>query len=658
MSGNYNNQSGQGMNGGRDRTEGNWRDRDTGKWNDKGGDDAYSSFNSSRNRRGGGSFNGGGRGGSSYSSGGGFNGRGGGSYNGSGGGSYNGGSSSFGSSRGGSGSYRGGNRSYNQSGGGSYNQSSRGSWGGERRYNGGGGGGSYGQRSNDFYDSRGSNVPVMDDQPVQMDHYTESTAVANRSAEDNDAYYQSKNVTISGENCKNPVINFSEANFPENISKKLANKGFSEPTAIQAISWPNVLSGRDLIGIAQTGSGKTLAFLLPALVHVEAQLRVQNTSNPIAVVILPTRELAQQVESVIRDFADLREVRYTCIYGGTPRGTQIRSLGYGCNLLVATPGRLIDFLECGKVRLTDCSYLVLDEADRMLDMGFEPQIRKVITYVRSDRQTLMWSATWPEKIRRLARDFLKDPIHFQVGSTQLAANHDILQSVYVVREYEKYQKLLEILKAIMDQSDNKTIVFIETKRKCNKVAWDLYNENYEVVSIHGDKSQHERNQAISDFRSGRTPILVATDVASRGLDVYDVRHVINYDFPGEIENYVQRIGRTARAGQVGYSHSFFTKDDARNVGGLIKVLKEANQVVSDELSSMNRYGGGGGRSGGYRKTSGFSQSFGTELGRGGGGGQMPDWFRSQGRNGGNSYGGNDSSEGKRFVMMPGGPVMM
>merc|ERR1719427_645798 len=222
-------------------------------------------------------------------------------------------------------------------------------------------------------------------------------------------------------------------------------------------------------------------------------------------------------------------------------------------------------------------------ADRMLDMGFEPQIRKILEFVRPDRQTLMWSATWPQKIRQLANDFLTNPVHFQVGSTELTANHDITQKIVVCRENEKYNHTLKLLDEITSTDDNKTIIFVETKKKCQQVADNLWHGGYSVGCIHGGKGQHERNRAIKDFRSGDVPILVATDVASRGIDVIDVRYIINYDFPGDIEGYVQRIGRTARAGQKGTFYSYFTGDNSRLANDLIKIMEEANQEVDYEL---------------------------------------------------------------------------
>lgn len=419
--------------------------------------------------------------------------------------------------------------------------------------------------------------------PVVKNFYTESSVTAVRTQFEIKKFLDANTITITGGHKKNPILNFNEAHFPCHIQNKLMSLGFEKPTSIQSICWPYAQSGNDLIGIAKTGSGKTLGFLLPALVHVEMLIGQSNRYDPIAVMMLPTRELAQQVSEVVQNFTENSNIKFTCVYGGESRWHQIGRLEKGCDVLIATPGRLIDFLESGKVKLTACTYLVLDEADRMLDMGFEPQIRKILRYIRPDRQTLMWSATWPLKIRKLASDFLRDPVHFRVGSNEISANHNIKQHVWVCKENDKYGKLLELMNDIMKTGDNKTIVFIETKRKCQQVADDLYYDRFNVSCIHGGKSQEERTYAIKSFREGETPVLVATDVASRGLDVHDVRYVINYDFPGNLESYVQRIGRTARAGQKGTSHSFFMRKDGKNATQLIKVLKEAKQNVNPEL---------------------------------------------------------------------------
>jgi len=427
--------------------------------------------------------------------------------------------------------------------------------------------------------------------PFQKDFYQETPAVTSRSEAQVQEYYASKDITVTGRDCKKPVLSFVEPNFPKYMTDKLLSQGFTAPTAIQAVGWPNALSGRDVVGIAQTGSGKTLSFLLPSFIHINAQPFLERGDGPIALVLLPTRELAQQVQAVAMEYGTLCHVRHTCVYGGASKGPQIRDLERGCEIVIATPGRLIDFLETNKTNLRRCTYLVLDEADRMLDMGFEPQIRKIIDQIRPDRQTLMWSATWPKEVRRLAEDFLTDPIHLQVGSLNISANHNILQIIDVCQESEKHGKLMRLMEEIMGENENKTIIFTETKRKCDQLTRDMRRDGWPAMCIHGDKSQPERDWVLNEFRTGKSPILVATDVASRGLDVSDVKFVINFDFPNQVEDYVHRIGRTARAGQTGTAYTFFTAGNAKQAKPLIDILTEAKQQINPRLMELQGFGG-------------------------------------------------------------------
>ncbi|KAG8276279.1 putative ATP-dependent RNA helicase ddx17, variant 2 [Homalodisca vitripennis] len=251
--------------------------------------------------------------------------------------------------------------------------------------------------------------------------------------------------------------------------KEVRKQGFDFPTAIQAQGWPIAMSGMNMVGVAKTGSGKTLAYMLPACVHINNQEPLKRGDGPIALVLAPTRELAQQIQTVARDFGSSTFVRSTCIFGGAPKGPQARDLMRGVEIVIATPGRLIDFLEQGQTNLKRCTYLVLDEADRMLDMGFEPQIRKIIEQIRPDRQVLMWSATWPKEVRKLAEDFLHDYIQINIGSLELSANHNIVQIVNICRDAEKDEKLKTLLQELSEE-EGKTIVFAETKKKVDAIT--------------------------------------------------------------------------------------------------------------------------------------------------------------------------------------------
>merc|ERR1712125_23969 len=279
---------------------------------------------------------------------------------------------------------------------------------------------------------------------------------------------------------------------------------------------------------------------------------------------------------------------------GVPKAQQARDLQDGVEIVIATPGRLIDFLESGKTNLKRVTYLVLDEADRMLDMGFEPQVRKITSQVRPDRQTLMWSATWPKEVQKLARELCReDPVHVNIGSLDLRTAHTIRQYVEVVDERDKRSRLKRLLEKVMDGS--KILIFAQTKRDGDDLTREMRTDGWPALCIHGDKKQEEREWVLKEFKEAKSPILIATDVASRGLDVKDIKYVINYDFPSQIEDYVHRVGRTGRAGATGSSYTFFTKDKFRHAKELIGVLREANQPVPSELERLADEGGGGGR---------------------------------------------------------------
>ncbi|CAH8491971.1 unnamed protein product [Heterobilharzia americana] len=340
---------------------------------------------------------------------------------------------------------------------------------------------------------------------------------------------------------------------------------------------------RDVVGIAQTGSGKTATFLLPAIIHIMAQPKLLRNEGPICLVLVPTRELAQQVLSVATEFANAAGLRALCFYGGSAKGTQLREMQRGGEICIATPGRLIDFIRAQRNLLSRVTYLVLDEADRMLDMGFEPQIRKIISHIRPDRQTLMWSATWPREVQTLAREFLVDYIQVNIGSVSLHANPNITQIVEIVDDWSKEQRLIGLLASF---GRARTLVFVETKRRTDQLTNSLRRRGFFVESMHGGKQQRDREMTLASFKSGRVNILVATDVASRGLDIDDIEYVVNFDFPNQTEDYIHRIGRTARSNKTGTAFTFFTHKNARQARDLIEILDEANQEISQELIQL------------------------------------------------------------------------
>lgn len=403
---------------------------------------------------------------------------------------------------------------------------------------------------------------------------------------DGSTYETSEEITVTGRDAPKPFMKFSDYEWPQEVADILKKENYVHPTPIQCQGLPIALEGRDLVGIAQTGSGKTLSYILPAVVKaVNGRSR-----NPFALVLAPTRELAQQIHSVARKFRSLNAV---CVYGGSSKGHQIQQLRNNPGLVVATPGRLNDLRQMNQIDLREVSFLVLDEADRMLDMGFEPQIRQVIKEIPRERQTLMWSATWPEDVRSLAQDFLNDFIQVNVGSSELSANHDIKQVVRIVHEEEKQNELVRILEDIRSGCEeyntgsmDKTLIFAQTKRRVDAIANGLRRRGFRVAATHGDKSQAAREDVLRAYRSGKLDILVATDVAARGLDVNDIKVVINYDYPGTSEDYVHRIGRTARAGNKGTAYTFFTSDNCAQARDLIAVMQEAGQEVSSDLQDM------------------------------------------------------------------------
>ncbi|KAM8724411.1 putative ATP-dependent RNA helicase DDX5 isoform 1-T1 [Acanthopagrus schlegelii] len=477
---------------------------------------------------------------------------------------------------------------------------------GGNRGGGGGGGGKFGNPGERLRKKQWN----LDELPkFEKNFYQQHPDVTRRSMQEVEQYRRAKTITVKGRECPNPIAKFHEASFPSYVMDVINKMNWTEPTPIQAQGWPLALSGQDMVGIAQTGSGKTLSYLLPAIVHINHQPFLERGDGPICLVLAPTRELAQQVQQVAAEYGRASRLKSTCIYGGAPKGPQIRDLERGVEICIATPGRLIDFLEAGKTNLRRCTYLVLDEADRMLDMGFEPQIRKIVDQIRPDRQTLMWSATWPKEVRQLAEDFLKEYVQINVGALQLSANHNILQIVDVCNDGEKENKLIRLLEEIMSEKENKTIIFVETKRRCDDLTRRMRRDGWPAMGIHGDKSQQERDWVLNEFKYGKAPILIATDVASRGLDVEDVKFVINFDYPNNSEDYIHRIGRTARSQKTGTAYTFFTPNNMRQASDLISVLREANQAINPKLLQMAEDRGGrsrGGRGGDYDRRDRYS----------------------------------------------------
>ncbi|KAM7507264.1 hypothetical protein LguiA_017717 [Lonicera macranthoides] len=435
-----------------------------------------------------------------------------------------------------------------------------------------------------------------------------------------------KGVVVSGKDANDSkyeaLKSFNVPGLPKEVLE--CCKNFDKPSPIQSHSWPFLLDGRDLIGIAATGSGKTLAFGVPAMMHVlnkRKNNKVSNKKNPLCLVLSPTRELAQQIFDVLSDSGKPCSVRSVCIYGGTSKGPQISALKSGVDIVVGTPGRLKDLIEMGVCILKDVSFVggrgretefpmlkpkhgvgkptnfstmlalhVLDEADRMLDMGFEPEVRSILSQTNSVRQMLMFSATWPPPVHQLAQEFMDPhPVKVVVGSEDLAANHDVMQIVEVLDDRARDERLVTLLEKYHTSRKNRVLVFVLYKKEASRVEEMLQRRGWKVVSISGDKAQHARTKALALFKDGSSPLLIATDVAARGLDIPDVEVVINYSFPLTTEDYVHRIGRTGRAGKKGVAHTFFTKENKALSGELINVLREAGQVVPAALMNFGTH---------------------------------------------------------------------
>ncbi|KAK2752333.1 DEAD-box ATP-dependent RNA helicase [Onygenales sp. PD_40] len=476
----------------------------------------------------------------------------------------------------------------------------------------------------------------------------------------NFANYDNIPVEASGHDVPESITAFTNPPLDDHLISNIKLAHYTTPTPVQKYSVPIVMGGRDLMACAQTGSGKTGGFLFPILSQafqtgpspppVEAHGRSlgrQQKAYPTSLILGPTRELVSQIYEESRKFAYRSWVRPCVVYGGADMGTQLRQIDRGCDLLVATPGRLVDMMERGRISLANIKYLVLDEADRMLDMGFEPQIRRIVQDrempSKENRQTLMFSATFPHDIQMLAEEFLKDHIFLSVGRVGSTSENITQRVVECETEADKESALLDILFA---DSKGLTLVFVETKRQADMLSVFLLDNRLPATAIHGDRTQRERERALELFRTGRYPILVATAVAARGLDIPNVTHVINYDLPNEIDDYVHRIGRTGRAGNTGIATAFFSRKNIKIARSLIDLLKDANQEVPEWLEKLSRQGSGymgggrGGRGGGRGRGGNATRDI-RRMGGGAGGmgGARPSYGYDSGSGGYGGYSG-------------------
>ncbi|KAK5124022.1 DEAD-box ATP-dependent RNA helicase [Meristemomyces frigidus] len=535
------------------------------------------------------------------------------------------------------------------------------------------GGGSGGRGNTGAGDGQwrdGKHVPGAPNPRVERDLFGEPNDPSKAASGINFSNYDDIPVEASGQGVPEPILTFTNPPLDDHLISNIELAGYKVPTPVQKYSIPIVMGGRDLMACAQTGSGKTGGFLFPILsqafqngpsgaVPQQGGFQRQRKAMPTSLILAPTRELVSQIHEEARKFCYRSWVRPCVVYGGADIGSQLRQIERGCDLLVATPGRLVDLIERGRISLANIKYLVLDEADRMLDMGFEPQIRRIVEgedMPRTDqRQTLMFSATFPRDIQMLARDFLREYVFLSVGRVG-STSENITQKIEYVEDIDKRSVLLDILHT---HGAGLTLIFVETKRMADSLSDYLINQGFPATSIHGDRTQREREKALEMFRNGRCPILVATAVAARGLDIPNVKHVVNYDLPTDIDDYVHRIGRTGRAGNTGISTAFFNRGNRGVVRDLIDLLKEANQEVPGFLESIAREssgfggsgGGRGGRSGGRGRGSAAMKDV-----RSFGGGQRPAYAGSGGMGGygGGSGGGYGGQSGGMGMGMGGG----
>ncbi|KAE9463204.1 hypothetical protein C3L33_04886, partial [Rhododendron williamsianum] len=530
-----------------------------------------------------------------------------------------------------------------------------------------GGGGSWNNRSGGW--DRGREREVN---PFAEEDNTEQELGEQENTGINFDAYEDIPVETSGDNVPPPVNTFAEIDLGDALNQNIRRCKYVKPTPVQRHAIPISLGGRDLMACAQTGSGKTAAFCFPIISGIMtgqfAQRPRGRVAFPLALILSPTRELSVQIHEEARKFAYQTGVKVVVAYGGAPINQQLRELERGVDILVATPGRLVDLLERARVSLEMIKYLALDEADRMLDMGFEPQIRKIVEQMDMPppgvRQTLLFSATFPKEIQRLASDFLAKYIFLAVG--RVGSSTDlIVQRVEFVHESDKRSHLMDLLHAQKENGVHGkqalTLVFVETKKGADSLEHWLCMNGFPATTIHGDRTQQEREYALRSFKSGNTPILVATDVAARGLDIPHVAHVVNFDLPNDIDDYVHRIGRTGRAGKSGLATAFFNENNSSLARSLAELMQESNQEVPAWLSrfaARSSYGGGGknrrsggGRFGGrdFRRDHGGGSGYGG-AGSGSGGGYG-------GGYGGGGYGGGHGGGGHGGGGYGGGPGM-
>ncbi|CAK1580656.1 unnamed protein product [Parnassius mnemosyne] len=421
-------------------------------------------------------------------------------------------------------------------------------------------------------------------EPFEKNFYVPHEDIENLTHQQVEDLKKNLGVKITGPDPLKPVSSFAHLGFDEQLMKAIRRSEYTQPTPIQAAGVPAALSGRDLIGIARTGSGKTAAFLWPLLVHIMDQKELAPGDGPIGLILAPTRELAQQIYMEAKRFGKVYNIRCVCCYGGGSKWEQTKALEGGAEIVVGTPGRMIDLIKCKATNLKRVTYLVIDEADRMFDMGFEPQVRSICNHVRPERQALLFSATFPRRVERLARDALHDPVRVQHGAAGEACDL-VTQHVRIFNKpEEKWSWLLNNLVEFL--SAGSVIIFVTKKLEAEQTAANLGVQEYDALLLHGDMDQADRNKVITAFKRQESSILVATDVAARGLDIPHVRTVVNYTAARDIDTHTHRVGRTGRAGVRGRAHTLLAPADRDFAAHLLRSLEQVQQEVPDELMQL------------------------------------------------------------------------
>ena len=442
---------------------------------------------------------------------------------------------------------------------------------------------------------RRRDIPSINHAKIQYEEfrknfYTEPLEMAAMTEEEvADLRLELEGIKVRGVDVPKPVLTWAQCGTGVQTMDVIRSLGYESPSSIQSQAIPAIMSGRDVIGVAKTGSGKTIAFLLPMFRHIKDQRPLDTLDGPIALVMTPTRELATQIHRECKPFLKALNLRAVCAYGGAPIKDQIADLKRGAEIIVCTPGRMIELLSANSGRVTNLrrvTYIVLDEADRMFDMGFEPQVMKVIGNVRPQRQTVLFSATFPRNMEALARKTLTKPIEIIVGGRSVVAP-EITQIVEVRAESTKFLRLLELLGELYDKDeDARTLVFVDRQESADGLLRELMRKGYPCNSIHGGKDQIDRDSTIADFKAGVIPILIATSVAARGLDVKQLKLVVNYDAPNHLEDYVHRAGRTGRAGNTGTAVTFITEEQERYSVDIAKALRQSSQPVPEPVQKL------------------------------------------------------------------------